>query len=165
MTSGRRLSAIQLSKEAFAPFGDVIETTGAEERLINGGTTTRYHDLAKVDVAAENGQPLISIFRGQPFVPPVEIGMFERHPLGSQAFYPLNDRPWLVVVAHDDAGRPGDPVAFLATGRQGVNYAPGVWHHPLLALGEVSDFLIVDRGGGGENLEEAPLAAAFRIDV
>ena len=153
-----------LTKDAFAPFGDVIETDGAEERLINAGTTTRYHDLARVDVAAGGGRPLISIFRGQGFALPVEIAMFERHPLGSQAFVPLADRPWLVVVAVDDGGRPGEPFAFLASGTQGVNYAAGVWHHPLLALEATSDFLIVDRGASDANLEEVFLDAPYRIE-
>ncbi|MEX6506427.1 ureidoglycolate lyase [Jiella sp. M17.18] len=152
-----------LTAAAFAPFGEVIETAGAEERLINNGSTIRYHGLAGVDVAAGGGRPLISIFRGQPFALPIEIAMMERHPLGSQAFYPLSGRPWLVVVAKDAAGRPGDPLAFLAQGDQGVNYAPGVWHHPLLSLDGTSDFLIVDREGPGSNLEEVPYRQSFRI--
>ena len=152
--SGRVIRAEPLTKAAFAPFGDVIEIAGAEERPINNGTTMRYHDLAHVAVDAEGGRPLISIFRGQPFALPVEIRMVERHPLGSQAFFPLSGRPWLVVVAGDEGGRPGAPVAFLASGAQGVNYAPGTWHHPLLSLETVCDFLIVDRGGPGSNLEE-----------
>ena len=82
-----------LTKSAFAPFGDVIETDGAEERLINAGTTTRYHDLAQVDVAAGGGRPLISIFRGQAFAFPVEIRMMERHPLGK-----VTSNLWLRLV-------------------------------------------------------------------
>lgn len=153
-----------LTIEAFAPFGDLIELDHAAEiRLINGGTTTRFHDVATVDVGDGGGRPLINIFRGKPFALPVEIAMLERHPLGSQAFHPLSDRPYLVVVAPDEAGRPGSPRAFLAKGR-GVNYAKGVWHHPLLALEDVSDFLVIDRGGAGNNLEEAVLDRPFRIE-
>ncbi|MBO0663618.1 ureidoglycolate lyase [Jiella sp. MQZ9-1] len=155
--AGSVLRPQPLTKAAFARFGDVIEIDGAEERLINQGTTRRFHDLAAVAVAKDGGHPLISIFRGSAFALPITIAMFERHPLGSQAFFPLNGRSWLVVVATDDGGRPGEPTAFLATGCQGVNYAPGVWHHPLLALHESSDFLVVDRGGGGINLEEVTL--------
>ena len=143
----REIAVQPLSKAAFAGFGDVIETKGAEQRLINAGTTTRFHDLAAIDVADQNGRPLISIFRGQPFAFPVEITMMERHPIGSQGFFPLADRPFLVVVAPDEDGRPGPPLAFLAAGDQGVNYAKNIWHHPLLALDAISDFLVVDRGG------------------
>lgn len=143
----RRIAARPLAKAEFAGFGDVIETSGAEQLLINAGTTTRFHDLAAIDVAGQGGRPLISIFRGQPFAFPVEIAMMERHPLGSQAFFPLAKRPYLVVVAPDEDSRPGTPQAYLATGDQGVNYAKNIWHHPLLALDAVSDFLVVDRGG------------------
>lgn len=143
-----------LTKAAFAPFGDVIETVGAELRLINGGTTERYHDLAKVDVTGEQARVLVNIFRGQAFTPPIDITMLERHPLGSQAFYPLQNRPFLVVVGKDEDGKPGNPVAFLAQGNQGVNYHRNVWHHPLISLEETSDFMVVDRGGEGNNLEE-----------
>jgi ureidoglycolate lyase len=35
-----------------------------------------------------------------------------------------------------------------------VNYHRGVWHHPLIALDGVSDFLVIDRGGPGSNCDE-----------
>ncbi len=144
-----------LTREAFAPFGDVIETRGSHHFPINNGTTERFHDLAAVDVADGAGKPLISIFRGQPFEFPIPITMVERHPLGSQAFIPLSGLPYLVVVATGEPeGAPGPPQAFLGRGTQGVNYAKGVWHHPLLALEQESDFVVVDRGGEGANLEE-----------
>ncbi len=149
-----------LTRQAFAPFGDVIETRGANHFPINNGTTERFHDLATVDVADGAGTPLISIFRGQPFEPPIPIRMVERHPLGSQAFIPVSRLPYLVVVADAKPdGQPGSPVAFLAQGTQGVNYAKGVWHHPLLSLEQESEFLVVDRGGEGNNLEEFAYAA------
>ncbi|UIJ72307.1 ureidoglycolate lyase [Aurantimonas sp. HBX-1] len=155
--------AQRLTRTAFAPFGDVIETEGAEQRLINGGTTTRFHDLARVDVAVEDGRPLISIFRGQPFALPVEIRMMERHPFGSQAFVPLQKTPFLVVVAPDEDGRPGTPLAFLVDDGRGVNYARNVWHHPLLSLERVGDFLVVDRGGAQSNLEEANYPRPYAV--
>jgi ureidoglycolate lyase len=159
------LSVRPLSKEAFAPFGDVVETEGAEVRLINQGSTERFHDLARIDVAEGGGHAIASIFRGQPFEPPVTISMMERHPLGSQMFYPLAGRPFLVVVASDEDGRPGEPEAFLCPPGKGVNYARNVWHHPLISLGAVSDFLVVDRDGPGSNLQEHAYSDAFyRID-
>ena len=65
----------------------------------------------------------------------------------------------------DDHGRPGEPRAFLAHGRQGVNYRANVWHHPLMALGVVSDFLVVDRDGEGSNLEEQTYPVPYRIET
>ncbi len=148
------LAVQPLTRAAFAPFGDVIETDGAQMRLINNGTTERYHDLANVDVTGEGARVLVNIFRGQAFAPPIDIVMLERHPLGSQVFIPLQNRPFLVVVAEDAGDQPGLPVAFLCQGNQGVNYDRNIWHHPLISLEERSDFLVVDRGGEGNNLQE-----------
>ncbi|MGI9480869.1 MAG: ureidoglycolate lyase, partial [Hyphomicrobiales bacterium] len=122
-----------LTCEGFRPFGDVIETEGAHSFPINNGTTQRFHALAAADVGSSGGKAIISIFEGAPFSAPIAISMMERHPLGSQAFMPLSGEPYLVVVAKDDgAGKPGRPCAFLAGPGQGVNYARGTWHHPLL---------------------------------
>jgi len=144
-----------LDRSAFAPFGDVIETHAAHSFPINEGTTTRFNDLAAVDTGADGGRPLVNIFRARPRSLPITIRMLERHPLGSQAFYPLSGHPYLVVVAA--AGTNPVPTtlhAFIASADQGVNYHRGVWHHPLLALVASSDFLIIDRGGPGDNLQE-----------
>ncbi|TCN32437.1 ureidoglycolate lyase [Sinorhizobium americanum] len=148
------LSIEPLTKEAFAPFGSVIEADPASARLINGGNTERFHALAEADVVGEGARVIINIFRGQPRSFPYSIAMMERHPFGSQSFSPLHDRLWLAVVAEDEGGRPGRPRVFLAGGRQGVNYGRNVWHHPLMTVDAASDFLVVDRGGPGNNLEE-----------
>ncbi|VVE80308.1 Ureidoglycolate lyase [Pandoraea sputorum] len=44
-----------------------------------------------------------------------------------------------------------------------MNYARGVWHHPLLALDEVSDFVVVDRGGDGHNCDEQDLPGVYLL--
>ncbi len=155
----RQLDITALTKTAFAPFGDVIETDGAERLIINEGTTERFHNLAGIDVSADGGVPIISIFQGQSRHQngsgPIEIKMMERHPLGSQAFIPLHDSPYLVVVAPiQDAVGPEDLHAFLADGAQGVNYRRNLWHHPLLALEDGHRFLVIDRDGPGDNCVE-----------
>jgi ureidoglycolate lyase len=78
----------------------------------------------------------------------------ERHPMASQAFVPLAPRPFLVGAARD---RPQAEqlTAFRTTAGQGVNYARGVWHHPLIAINQATDFLVIDREGAGENCDEA----------
>jgi ureidoglycolate lyase len=153
-----------LTREAFAPFGDVIEASDAVKHFtINAGNTERYHDLAELHVG-QDGKAIVSIFRGQPRVLPFIVSMMERHPKGSQAFVPMSGRPYLIVVA-DPKSAPGakDLRCFLARADQGVNYAPGVWHHPLLALQETSDFLVVDRSGPGDNCDEVPLTESAVI--
>jgi len=155
-----------LTQEAFAPFGDVIEADDAVRHFpINGGNTVRYHDLANIDPGPD-GHAIVSIFRGEPRALPFTVEMMERHPLGSQAFVPVSGRPYLVVVAA--AGEaPGVEAlrVFRARGDQGVNYARGVWHHPLLALGAVSDFIVIDRAGPGHNCDEATVADPVQIDL
>lgn len=143
-----------LTKAAFAPFGDVIEADPSTMRYINGGTTERFHALASAEAAGEGARVIINLFRGQPRAFPYEVGMMERHPFGSQSFSPVSGRPFLVVVSEDENGRPGRPQVFSARGDQGVNYRRNVWHHPLMSLGKPSSFIVVDRDGPGNNLEE-----------
>ena len=152
-----------LTAEAFAPFGSVMDTTSAELRMINGGTTERFHAMAMADTETGGGCTILSLFRGQPREFPYAVGMMERHPLGSQAFFPVTRRPWIAVVAPDDAGRPGKPRAFSVPRNIGVQYARNVWHHPLIAVGEVCDFLVMDREGPGVNLEELDYPEPFVI--
>lgn len=153
-----------LTPEDFAPFGDVIACAGAHHFPINGGTTERFHDLARIDPGA-GGKAIVSIFRGQPMQFPLAVKLMERHPLGSQAFIPLQGREYLVVVGERDAtGALTDALhAFIARGDQGVNYAAGTWHHPLIAVGEVSDFLVIDRQGEGNNCDELTLLQPWQL--
>lgn len=162
----KKLVPEALTAAAFAPFGEVIATDAAEKAFsINAGNTERFHDLARLD-AGPDGKLIVSIFRGQPRSLPFAVAMMERHPLASQAFMPLGDQPYLVVVARPGpAPGPDDLRAFLAQPGQGVNYAPGVWHHPLLALNEVGDFLVVDRSGPGDNCDEILLPEAILLEL
>ena len=154
------LPALPLSAEAFAPFGQVIEQEGAHNFPINAGKCVRFHDLANIETTGEKARPMISLLRGEPYPLPLELNMVERHPLGSQAFMPLSEDPFLVVVAPDENGRPGRPRAFITRPGQGVNYIRNVWHGVLTPLGRPGAFTIVDRvGGTGVNLEE------FRYDA
>lgn len=155
-----------LTAEVFAPFGDLIEAGVSTPHFsINYGHTQRFHDLAKVDVSNGEGRAGISIFRSIPLPMPIQIRLLERHPLSSQAFFPLSPRPFLVVVAP-----PGDLDesairVFLAQPGQGVNYHAGTWHHSCLALEAESDFLVVDRIGQGPNCDEKELLAPFEVVV
>lgn len=147
-----------LTAEAFAPFGDVIEASDEVNHFaINDGYTERYHDLAKVDTQTNSGRTGMSIFRSTPLERPIAIKMMERHPLASQAFMPLGQQPYLVVVAPKGDFDSEKLKVFIAQSHQGVNYHRGTWHHYCLALNQVSDFLVVDRVvdrvGEGENCD------------
>ncbi|MCC2596341.1 ureidoglycolate lyase [Pusillimonas sp. MFBS29] len=158
------LPVVPLTREAFMPYGDVIEASSQVKHFtINDGNTERYHDLAHID-PGHDGKAIVSIFRGLPRTLPFQVSMMERHPRGSQAFMPLSGQPYLVVVAPE-----GEPPAleqlrvFFCQGTQGVNYRTGVWHHPLLALNAVSDFLVIDRSGPGENCDVVGISPAGLI--
>ncbi|MCB1555602.1 MAG: ureidoglycolate lyase [Xanthomonadales bacterium] len=153
-----------LDATTFAPFGQIIAPEHAAQRYpINDGTSERFHDLARVDTASAEGRTLLSIFRAEPRSLPFPVRMLERHPLGSQAFVPLDPSTrYLVVVAESAADA---PKAFLLEGGVGVNLARGVWHHPLLALDRVSDFLVIDRGGPGENCDEISLSETWTLTM
>lgn len=157
----RELPIEALRPESFALFGTVIQLPGARHYPINGGTTERFHALALTDTAGSGGATGISLFRGKGFVLPFRLRLMERHPRSSQAFIPLAagaaDR-YLVVVAPAGDFAAGGLRAFLAQGFQGVQYARGVWHHPLIALDRDSDFIVVDRIADDDNCEELALA-------
>ncbi|WP_127115837.1 ureidoglycolate lyase [Shimia sediminis] len=141
-----------LTAEAFAPFGDVLEAVGTPDKMINQGLCGRFHDRAILDFS--DGQAGISLFDAEARSLPMSLDMVERHPDGSQAFLPLSRAPFLVVVAPDDGGKPGTPVAFITAPGQGVNYHRNVWHGVCAPLSEQGQFAVVDRIGDGPNLEE-----------
>lgn len=165
MTCVGELTIQPLTAEEFAPFGDVIEARESSAFWVNEGQAQRFHDLAKIDVAAGDGHPLISLFRSAPSAFPLTLLKVERHPLGSQAFIPLGEHQFLIVVActtHNDF--PDRPRLFLSNGHQGVNYKPGIWHHPLIVLNRTTEFLVIDRGGAGANCEVAELKDKIIIE-
>lgn len=160
----RTLAARPLTAEAFAPFGHVIEAAGAPSFFINNGRCARYHELARPDIRGAGGAVALSVGRSEPVSLPYTLVLLERHPLGSQAFVPMAATAMLVTVAPDDGGEPGEPVAFVSQPGQGVQYRAGAWHGVLAPLAEgPADFLIVDRVGSGDNLEEYPLAKPYLI--
>jgi ureidoglycolate lyase len=143
-----------LTRESFHPFGDVIETEGAEHFETNAGYAERFHDLARIECTADGGRPLLSIFRAKPFPLPLRIELMERHPISSQAFVPMDKAVFLVVVGERSTKpEPADLRAFVTNGRQGINYRPGTWHHPLTTF-TAADFLVVDRKGPGEGHDQ-----------
>ena len=85
---------------------------------------------------------------------PLKLDMVERHPDGSQAFIPMSEHPFLVVVAPDAGGVPGQPQAFRTEVGQVINFHRGTWHGVLTPLHAPGLFAVVDRIGPGSNLEE-----------
>ena len=149
----REIKIAPLTAEAFAPFGDVLGCSGAPDKMINAGMCGRYHDRALIDTGP-GARAGISLFDAVPRDLPYTLDLLERHPEGSQAFLPLSGAPFLVIVAEDQDGRPGPPLAFLTQTYQGINFHRGTWHGVLTPLSAPGVFAVVDRIGTTPNLEE-----------
>ncbi len=147
----RTVTARPLTAEAFAPWGQVIDAAGTPDRLINEGRCGRFHDRARIDTAGKTG---ISVFSSEPVSLPLRLTLVERHPLGSQAFLPMTEHPFLVIVAPDEDGTPGTPQAFITAPGQGINIDRNVWHGTLTPLARPGLFAVVDHCDTGANLEE-----------
>jgi len=149
------LQARPLTRERFAPYGDVIESSDIDRAAMNAARFERFDDLCSVDMG-EDGRVAVSIARCRVATAlPYRIDMVERHPLGSQAFVPLSRAKMIVVVAPPGQSvEAADLRAFVTNGRQGINYRRGTWHMPLIAFAAGQEFLIIDRAAGQPNCDE-----------
>lgn len=152
-----------LTADTFAPFGEILEAAGEPDKLINQGLCGRYHDLATLDFTGGDARAGVSLFLSQKRTLPYTLDMVERHPLGSQAFLPMTQEPFLVVACPDENGRPGEPRAFITSPGQGINFFKNTWHGVLTPLSDPGLFCVVDRIGGGENLQEFWFETPYRI--
>jgi ureidoglycolate lyase len=147
-----KLSIQPLSGAGFSPFGDVVEFEGHDSFPINKGMADRYHALAAVELAGEQARAIISLVDSGKFDLPRPVDHLEYHPLGSQAFLPLDSSPFIVVVCPAGNLPELDKLqAFVTNGRQGINYRLGTWHHVLLTPYAAMRFICVDRAGPGDN--------------
>ena len=150
-----------LTVAAFAPFGDLLDASGVPDKIINQGNCARYHDRAAMGF--KDGAAGISLFDAKPRCLPYQLDMMERHPLGSQAFIPMNCEPFLIIAAKDAGGTPGRPKAFLSASGQAINFHRNVWHGVLTPLNKPGLFAVVDRIGEGSNLEEVFFHTPFTV--
>lgn len=155
-----------LTRERFAPYGDVIESAADKSTAMNAARFQRFDDLCRVEIA-DGGQVAMSVARCRtPTMLPLRLDIVERHPLGSQAFMPLQRCTMVIVVAP-----PGESVdardlrAFVTNGKQGFNYHRGTWHMPLIAFEAGQEFLIVDRSGSDANCEEYSLDDVVMVEA
>jgi len=147
-----KLAVQPLTSAGFAPFGDVVEFEGHDSFPINKGMADRYHALADVELAGEQARAIISLVESRKFDLPRRVDHLEYHPLGSQAFLPLDASPFIVVVCSAADQPELDKLqAFVTNGRQGINYRLGTWHHVLLTPYAAMRFICVDRTGPGDN--------------
>ena len=156
-----------LSAAAFAPFGQVIEAPGGPGRAVNLGTARRHDWAAALENARPGARPNVAVFRCEPQVLPFAVTLLERHPHSTQMFAALRGGPWLVVVAPDASDGTPDAAglcAFVARPGQAVNFARGVWHHPVVVLDEPAELLMLAwEDGSPDDCEEHPLAAPLSV--
>jgi ureidoglycolate lyase len=153
-----------LTKERFAPYGDVIEASPSQLAAMNEDRFQRFDDLCELDVG--DGRIAVSIARCRVATTlPYRVDVVERHPLGSQAFVPLQRcRMLLLVNRPGEDPESGEFEAFVSNGRQGINYRRGTWHMPLIAFETGNDFLIIDRAMGEPNCDMHDLAEPMMIE-
>ena len=146
------IKPINITKENFLEFGDIISSKDVSPININNGYAKRLNDLAKVNTDKNQGKTCISIFSALKRSFPMEIDMMEKHPLGSQAFIPMKETIFLSFVAPaGDLPDVNKIKSFIVPPKMGINYKPGIWHFPLIST-EDTNFLVIDRKGNGENL-------------
>jgi len=141
-----------ITKENFSKYGDMITTKDIKPIEINDGYAKRFDGIAKLDTLKDGGETTICIFSALKRSFPMKIDMMEKHPLGSQAFIPMKQTTFLVLVAPEGSKPDLNKIeAFIVPTDIGVNYKPGTWHFPLIAT-ENMNFLVADRKGSGDNL-------------
>ena len=146
------IKPINITKENFLEFGDIISSKDVSPININNGYAKRFNDLAKVSTDKNHGTTCVSIFSALKRSFPMKIDMMEKHPLGSQAFIPMKETIFLSFVAPaGDLPDVNKIKSFIVPPKMGINYKPGIWHFPLIST-EDTNFLVIDRKGNGENL-------------
>lgn len=158
-----------LTRDEFAPFGDVISKDGMERLPID-----LYGDRANVYVpsAFESDQPtefLLTNCRLREF----RVIFMERHVELTQTFIPLRGDPFVIVVAPPDCPeRDGMPAfdhirAFIVPGACGVNLKRATWHEFPFPLVDDMDLVITSHQSLTEGLKSDldERREIFKLDV
>ena len=142
----------KITRKNFKKFGDLISTKKIKSININDGYAKRFDNLCRINTSSKKGKTIMSIFSAKKRKFPMNITMMEKHPLGSQAFIPMNETTFLVFVA-PKGKRPNTKKieSFIVPKQTGINYKPGIWHFPLISTKNMN-FLVIDRKGIGNNL-------------
>ena len=146
------IKPIKITRTNFAAYGDLISSDDIKPMDINAGYAKRFDNLANINTSKDGGKTIVSIFSALKRNFPMKIDMMEKHPLGSQAFIPMNETTFLCFVAPPGESPEIDKIqSFIIPPKTGINYKPGIWHFPLIST-EDTDFLVIDRKGNSENL-------------
>tara|TARA_Y100000741_G_scaffold268313_1_gene208587 strand:+ start:714 stop:1211 length:498 start_codon:yes stop_codon:yes gene_type:complete len=142
----------KITSKNFKKYGELISTKKIEPININNGYAKRFNNLCKINTSLKKGNTIVSIFSAKKRKFPMRIDMMEKHPLGSQAFIPMDETKFLVFVAPKGKKPNIKKIeSFIVPKQTGVNYKPGTWHFPLISTKNMN-FLVIDRKGKGSNL-------------
>jgi len=141
-----------LTREAFAPFGDVIDMPTEAGRF--------YYDDALGNLRSSATASLSVALKDPTQDRPLGSDMLERHEFSSQTFIPVDVGRWLIVVApHAAQGGPDTKkaIAFIADGSVGVTYKANTWHHGLTTLDRPGSFAVFMWKAGSADEEFVPV--------
>src|SRR5262249_21022330 len=153
--SVRTIKAQLLTREAFAPFGDVLSSEGLRRLPIElyGDRIDVYRPaLFESDQSVEF---LLTCSRIREF----RVIFIERHLELPQSFIPFGGHPFIAVVARPNAreenGIPAlDEIrAFFVPGDAGINIHRGTWHEVPLPLVEGALMLVTSHQSLTRGLE------------
>ncbi len=119
-----------MTREAFAPFGEIISERGTIEIDLDGG------QAGFVTQTVEK-RPMVFDFLG-------------RHRRTEQVFSPLGGAQSIIAVAMQTDGDAPDPTkmaAFLVDGSCAFKLHRGTWHTSAFPVKDRASFLVVDREG------------------
>lgn len=168
-----------LTPDSFAEFGGVISSphqlSTVKTSSANYGTATKLFQVSPIQSGHPKNQANWNMFRCSSPVHLIndhreEDGgltypckVLERHPYSSQTFLPMgrnkDDTSYMVIVAPSDPDTEQKlPIisktrAFICQGNQAVTYGMGVWHAPMIALEETTDFGVLIHETGVPELD------------
>lgn len=143
-----------MKKEEFENFGDVIEVEGEKMRIIKKGKNERYNDMERVEEEGKKKREIINIFRGKYFEEKIDIMMMERNKLGQKDLIKMKGRKFMVVVEEDEGDGKERKRDFIERGDKGVNYMRNIWNKKIIEMEKKQDFMVVEREGREDNMEE-----------
>ena len=160
----RELVARPMDAAAFAPYGALIDANAVRPEAINDGSTSRYADLATLDLRGRGRDPVISIYVAKARRFPLAIAKLERHAQAAQVFLPLGPHRFVVVVA-PGMDQPEWPriEAFTTSPEQGVCLRRGCWHHGLVALGDGDRFAVLEGADYRDDTVEVAAPGLVRL--
>lgn len=161
------LTAAPLSADGFAPFGRVVSAGLTAGASANQGTAVRFDFTTDLVSTRPGAKANLAVFRSVAKALPFDVVLLERHPCSTQVFLPMVVARYLVVVAPTAAD--GGPLleglrAFTCLPGQGVAYAVGTWHHPMVALDAPGEFaMLAWEDGTALDCEVRRLGQRFRV--